>query len=247
MKKDVGVGLHEVSHAVKIIEGMEPRPGRPFFNVENQAIVPDVIVNFFEGEWRAFRNEDGIPRLRIQPQYKALVQKKSFASEEAQAYLGEKIRSAQWLVRSLDQRDKTIIRVVQSILKFQEPFFSRGRSYLKPLVLRQVANDVSMHESTVSRVTANKYLYSPHGIFSLKYFFSGSISRTGDEASCVTPLAVREVIRKIIAEEDGDRPLRDQDIVSLLGQQNIPLARRTVAKYRAELRIGPASQRKRQF
>ena len=245
--KSVGVGLHEVSHAVKIIEGMEPCPGRPFYHVENQAIVPDVIVVRFEGKWHVLRNDEGCPRIRIQPAYKALAAKGSVGSEETQTYLGKKMRSAQWLVRSLDQRNKTIIQVVESILKFQEPFFSKGRAYLKPLVLKQVADDVQVHESTVSRVTANKYLYSPHGIFSLKYFFPGSIARTGNEMRNVTPGAVREVIRKMIAEEDRDHSLSDQEIVNRLCQQSMTLARRTVAKYRTELHIAPANQRKRAF
>ena len=245
--KAVGVGLHEISHAVRIIEGMEPRPGRPFYNVDNQAIIPDVIVVRFEGKWHVLRNDEGLPRIRIQPEYKALVGKGPVESEATQTYLGEKMRSARWLVRSLDQRNKTIIRVAESILKFQEPFFSKGRAYLKPLVLKQVADDVSMHESTVSRVTANKFLYSPHGIFRLKYFFSGSIARTGNEMPDVTPGAVREMIRNMIAEEDADHPLSDQEVVNRLDRQKVALARRTVAKYRAELRIAPANQRKRAF
>jgi len=245
--KAVGVGLHEISHAVRIIEGMEPRPGRPFYNVDNQAIIPDVIVVRFEGKWHVLRNDEGLPRIRIQPEYKALVGKGPVESEATQTYLGEKMRSARWLVRSLDQRNKTIIRVAESILKFQEPFFSKGRAYLKPLVLKQVADDVSMHESTVSRVTANKFLYSPHGIFRLKYFFSGSIARTGNEMPDVTPGAVREMIRNMIAEEDADHPLGDQEVVNRLDRQKVALARRTVAKYRAELRIAPANQRKRAF
>ena len=245
--KAVGVGLHEISQAVKIIEGMEPRPGRPFYNVDNQAIVPDVIVVRFEGKWHVIRNDEGLPRLRLHPEYKALAAKGSVASEKTQTYLGEKIRSAQWLVRSLDQRNKTIVRVAESILKFQEPFFSKGRAYLRPLVLKQIADDVSLHESTVSRVTANKYLYSSHGIFCLKYFFSGSIARASSEMPDVTPGIVREMIRKMIEEEDTDHPLSDQGIVNRLGEQKVTLARRTVAKYRAELRIAPANQRKRAF
>ena len=246
--KVLGVGLHEISHAVKIIEGMEPRPGRPFYNVNNQAIIPDVIVMWFEGKWHVLRNDDGLPRIRIQPKYQALVAKGSVEAKETQIYLGEKMRLARWLVRSLDQRNKTIMRVAESILKFQEPFFSKGREYLKPLVLRQVADDVSMHESTVSRVTVNKYLYSPQrGMFSLKHFFSGGIARTGGELPDVTPETVREMIRKIIAEENTYHPLSDQEIVNRLSQQKVAFARRTVAKYRTELRIAPANQRKVAF
>ena len=247
LAKATGVSLHEISHAVKIIEGMEPRPGRPFYSVDNQAIVPDVIVIPFEGKWRAFRNDEGLPRIRIHPAYKELVARRSMQPEETQTYLGEKMRSAQWLVRSLDQRNKTIVRVVESILKFQEPFFSKGRAYLKPLGLKQVADDVSIHESTVSRVTTNKYLYAPHGIFSLKHFFPTGIARTGTAMHDVTPGAVRAMIQKMVAAEDRDHPLSDQEIMRRLGQQHVTLARRTVAKYRAELRIPPTHQRKRVF
>ncbi len=245
--KAMGVGLHEVSHAIKIIEGMEPRPGRPFYNVDNQAIVPDVIVVWFEGKWHVLRNDEGLPRIRIQPEYKLGAKKNAVDLEQTNAYLGEKMRMAQWLLRSLEQRNKTIIRVVESILKFQESFFSKGQAHLKPLVLKQVADDVSMHESTVSRVTANKYLYSPYGIFSLKYFFSGSIARTGNGMHAVTPGSVREMIRKMIAEENTDHPLSDQEIVNQLDHQKVTLARRTVAKYRAKLRIATAHQRTRVF
>ncbi len=245
ISKSLGVGLHEISHAVKVIEGMEPRPGRPYYHVESQAIVPDVVVVQFQGQWHVLQNHEGLPRIRIQPDYKDLVAKGAGESDATQSYLGEKMRSAQWLVRSLDQRNKTIIRVVESILKFQEPFFSKGRAYLKPLVLKTIADDVSLHESTVSRVTANKYLYSPHGIFCLKHFFSGGVGRTNNAAHDITPGAVREMIRTMVGEEDTDHPLSDQAIVERLGQRNIALARRTVAKYRAELRLAPASQRKR--
>ncbi len=245
--KAMGVGLHEVFHSIKIIEGMEPRPGRPFYNVDNQAIVPDVIVVWFEGKWHVLRNDEGLPRIRIQPEYKLGAKKNAVDLEQTNTYLGEKMRMAQWLLRSLEQRNKTIIRVVESILKFQESFFSKGQAHLKPLVLKQVADDVSMHESTVSRVTANKYLYSPYGIFSLKYFFSGSIARTGNGMHDVTPGAVREMIRKMIAEENTDHPFSDQEIVNQLDHQKVTLARRTVAKYRAKLRIATANQRKRVF
>ncbi len=245
--KAMGVGLHEVSHAIKIIKGMEPRPGRPFYNVDNQAIVPDVIVVWFEGKWHVLRNDEGLPRIRIQPEYKLGAKKNAVDLEQTNTYLGEKMRMAQWLLRSLEQRNKTIIRVVESILKFQESFFSKGQAHLKPLGLKQVADDVSMHESTVSRVTANKYLYSPYGIFSLKYFFSGSIARTGNGMHAVTPGSVREMIRKMIAEENTDHPLSDQEIVNQLDHQKVTLARRTVAKYRAKLRIATANQRKRVF
>ncbi len=242
--KAMGVGCHEISSAMKIIAGMEPCPGRPFYSVDNQAIIPDVIVVPFEGKWHVLRNDDSLPHIRIQPEYEALMAKDSARSKETKAYLGEKMKWARWLVRSLDQRNKTIIRVTESILKFQEPFFSKGRSYLQPLVLKQIADDVSLHESTVSRVTVNKYLYSPHGIFSLKHFFSGSIARTGNALPSVTPETVRAMIKKIIAEENINHPFSDQEIVNRLRQQKVAFARRTVAKYRAELRIAPANQRK---
>jgi RNA polymerase sigma-54 factor len=209
--------------------------------------VPDVFVVKNEGEWVVLLNEEGLPRLKINPYYKQLMASRKDNSEATKAYLEEKLRGAQWIIRSIEQRNKTIIKVVTSIVKFQEQFFEKGVETLKPLILKQVAEDIGMHESTISRVTANKYLYCPQGLLELKFFFNTGIQRSdhnGDDLSSVT---VREMIRKMVAEEDAAHPLKDQEIAARLQRNHIMIARRTVAKYRAEVNIPSASQRKRFF
>ncbi|RMH32040.1 MAG: RNA polymerase sigma-54 factor [Nitrospirae bacterium] len=243
--KALSVPVEEVYAAVKVIEGLEPKPGRPYFSDNNSVIIPDVYVVKHEGEWIVLLNEDGLPRLRINPYYRRLLSGQHEAHDSTRAYLEDKLRGAQWIIRSIDQRNKTIVKVVKSLIKFQEPFLEKGIKYLKPLVLKQVAEDVGMHESTISRVTTNKYMHCPQGILELKFFFSAGIQRAdhrGEEFSSVT---VREMIRELVANEDGAHPLRDQEIVAKLREKNILIARRTVAKYRAELNISSASQRKR--
>ena len=245
--KVLNVTPEEVFAAAKIIEALEPKPGRPYYQPDNYVIVPDVFVVKNEGEWVVLLNDDGMPRLRISPYYKQLLGTGKQPTDATKAYLEEKLRGAQWIIRSIEQRNKTIIKVVGSIIKFQEQFFEKGVQYLKPLVLKQVADDIGLHESTISRVTANKYMYCPQGILELKYFFNTGIQRsdhTQDELSSVT---VREMIRKMVAEEDAQHPLKDQEIAARLRSQNILIARRTVAKYRSEVNIPSASQRKRFF
>ncbi len=243
--KALNVTLDEVCQATKIIEGLEPKPGRPFANTHNYAIVPDVFVVKNEGEWVVVLNDDGLPRLRISPYYKQLMA--GGHSPETKAYLDEKLRAAQWVIRSIEQRNKTIVKVVSSIVKFQQQFFEHGVQYLKPLVLKQVAEDIGMHESTISRVTANKYMYCPQGMLELKFFFNAGLQRADQPTDMLSSVTVREMIRKMVAEEDATRPLKDEEIAARLRKQNIVIARRTVAKYRAEENIPPANQRKRFF
>jgi len=192
-------------------------------------------------------NEDGLPRLRISPYYKKLMGGKKDQNDGTRQYLEEKLRGAQWIIRSIEQRNKTIIKVVGSIVKFQEQFFEKGIQYLKPLVLKQVADDIGMHESTISRVTASKYLYCPQGLLELKFFFNAGIQRSDDNGDMLSSVTVREMIRKMVAEEDSRHPLKDQEIAARLQRNHIMIARRTVAKYRAELTIPSASQRRRPF
>ena len=168
-------------------------------------------------------------------------------SEATKAYLDEKLRGAQWIIRSIEQRNKTIIKVVGSIVKFQEQFFEQGVQFLKPLVLKQVAEDIGMHESTISRVTANKYMHCPQGVLELKFFFNTGIQRSDQSADMLSSVTVREMIRKMVAEEDSQHPLKDQEIAARLRSHQIMIARRTVAKYRSEENIPSASQRKRFF
>jgi RNA polymerase sigma-54 factor len=180
--------------------------------------------------------------VRINSYYKKLISKKNFLQKEEKAYLEEKLRSAVWLLKSLDHRNKTIYRVTESVLKFQREFFEGGILHLKPLNLKDVALDLDMHESTISRATSNKYLSCGHGLFNFRFFFSSGVkSSTGD----VSSTSVKDMIRKIISEEDSGKPLSDQKIAGMLKDLQISVARRTVAKYRDELNIAPQNKRKR--
>ena len=245
--KALDVSVEEVFEATKLIGDLEPKPGRPFANTQNYVIVPDVFVVKNEGEWVVLLNDDGLPRMRISPYYKQLMSSGDGGTAETKSYLDEKLRAAQWVIRSIEQRNKTIVKVVTSIVKFQEQFFEHGIQYLKPLVLKQVAEDIGMHESTISRVTANKYMYCPQGMLELKFFFNAGLQRADQPSDMLSSVTVREMIRKMIAEEDARRPLKDEEIAARLKTQQVLIARRTVAKYRAEENIPSASQRKRFF
>ncbi|HEX8949596.1 MAG TPA: RNA polymerase factor sigma-54 [Dissulfurispiraceae bacterium] len=234
--------VDDIMAAVKIIERLEPKPGRSFSNAETNYVVPDVYISKLDGDYQIILNEDGMPRLRLNSGYRKLLLKKETLTKEEREFLKEKLRRATELIKSLDQRNKTIYRVSESILKFQIDFFDKGMQYLKPLNLKDVAMDISMHESTISRVTSNKYLACDHGVFSFRFFFSSAIqSDTGDVSSTL----VKDLIKKIIAEEDPRKPLSDLMVVEKLKGHNINIARRTVAKYREELKIPPQNQRKR--
>jgi len=246
--KALDITVEEVLQATKVIEALEPKPGRPFTNTQNYVIVPDVFVVKNEGEWVVLLNDDGLPRMRISPYYKQLmVSGQTSGSTETKAYLDERLRAAQWVIRSIEQRNKTIVKVVSSIVKFQEQFFEHGVQYLKPLVLKQVAEDIGMHESTISRVTANKYMYCPQGMLELKFFFNAGLQRADQPSDMLSSVTVREMIRKMVAAEDAKHPLKDEEIAAKLREQQVLIARRTVAKYRAEENIPPATQRKRFF
>ncbi len=244
--KALDVTCEEVFQATKVIESLEPKPGRPFSTSDNHVIIPDVFVIKHEGEWVVLLNDDGMPRMRISPYYKQLLGGQS-DSGETKAYLDDKLRAAQWVLRSIEQRNKTIVKVVTSIVKYQQAFFDHGVEMLRPLVLKQVADDVGMHESTISRVTANKYVYCPQGMFELKYFFNAGLQRADHHGEMLSSVTVREMIRKMVADEDPARPLKDEEIADRLRRQQVLIARRTVAKYRAEENIPSASQRKRFF
>jgi RNA polymerase sigma-54 factor len=245
--KALGISLEDVCLATKIIEGLEPKPARPFFRSDNHVILPDVYVVKDEGEWVVLLNDEGVPRLRISPYYRQLLGSSNDTSGNTKAYLEDKLRGAQWIIRSIEQRNKTILKAVRSIVKFQQGFFERGVTALKPLVLKQVAEDIGMHESTVSRVTANKYVHCAQGLKELKFFFSTGIQRTDNQEDMLSSVSVREMIKKMVVEEDPHNPLKDQEIAAKLRTYNIQLARRTVAKYRTEDNIPAASQRKKIF
>ncbi|MEA3279637.1 MAG: RNA polymerase factor sigma-54 [Thermodesulfobacteriota bacterium] len=236
------ISLEEVVSAVTVIKGLEPKPGRLFPDEEPQYINPDIFIYKLDNEFIIVVSDEGLPRLRVSPFYKNTIKRGGKISANARNYVQEKMRSAAWLIKSIHQRQKTIYKVTESILKFQEDFFEKGIAYLKPMVLRDVAQDIGMHESTISRVTTNKYAYTPRGIFELKYFFNSSINRIHGEA--IASASVQEKIRLIIVSEDSRKPYSDEKISKLLKEENIDIARRTVAKYREVMKVLPSNKRK---
>jgi len=244
----LGCSVEEVVQAARVIERLEPKPGRPFASTDNQTIIPDVFIVKVEGEpgYRIMMNDDGLPRLRVNEYYRRLLRRPGELSKSTRSYIEDRFRAALWLIRSIEQRNRTICRVTASIVKFQRDFLDRGLPALKPLVLRQVAEDLGLHESTISRVTTNKYAQTPQGLLELKFFFNGGIARTGDGEEAMSRVIVKEMIRNMIQEEDPARPLRDEEITERLRARRIDIARRTIAKYRAMLRIPSAGKRKRE-
>ncbi len=241
--KATGRFVDDVKHAVDIITHFEPRPGRQYVASGVNYIVPDIYVYKIGDEYVITLNDDGMPNLRINSFYQDDLMK-TVSDKQAKEFIQDKMKSALWLMKSLDQRKRTIYKVAESIVKFQKDFFDNGIEYLKPMVLRDVADDIEMHESTISRVTANKYIQTPHGLFELKYFFSAGLKRSDDEDD-IAAQSVKEKLRQLIAAEDPRKPYSDQKLVELLEKNNIKIARRTVAKYREMLGILPSSMRKR--
>ena len=243
ISRALGVGFDDVISAVEIITRLEPKPGRQFSDEEPQYITPDVFVYKVGDEFVIVLNEDGMPKLRISSFYKeALSNKGEEFAGHTRDYIKNKLRSAVWLIRSIHQRQRTIYKVVESIIRFQRDFLEKGLTHLKPMVLRDVAGDIGMHESTVSRVTTNKYVHTPQGIFELKFFFNSSISRLDGET--IASASVKEKIRQIIQSEDPVKPYSDKKMVDILKSSNINMARRTVAKYREMLGVLPSNKRK---
>lgn len=239
--RDLKQPLEEIYEAVKVIASFHPKPGRLYSEEEPVYITPDVYVHKVGDKYFVVPNDDGLPKLKISNFYRTALS----GSPQAREYIQDKLRSAQWLIRSIQQRQRTIIKVTESIVKFQREFFDKGINYLKPLILRDVAEDINMHESTISRVTTNKYVHTPQGIFELKFFFNSGINRTdGDE---IASESVKNKIKDIISKEDTRKPFSDQKIVELLRDQGIDIARRTVAKYREQLGILSSSKRKQLF
>ena len=241
----LGMTIDDLKEHIEIIRNLDPKPGSRYNPQQSQYVIPDVYVIKVEDQYVAALNEEGLPQLRISPTYRRLLDKSAGTVEEnkeTRDYVKDKFRSALWLIKSVDQRQKTIQKVANSIINFQREFLDHGLEYLRPLVLRDVANDIGMHESTVSRVVNNKYMHTPQGVFELKYFFHSGISSSyGDSVSSVT---IKQRIRKIIENEDPRKPLSDSKIVSILQKEGLMLARRTIAKYREELKIPTSNQRK---
>ncbi|MBP6830820.1 MAG: RNA polymerase factor sigma-54 [Deltaproteobacteria bacterium] len=239
--RDLHCELTDVYEAARFISTMEPRPGRNFTSEEPSYITPDVYVHKVGDDYVVSTNDDGMPKLKINEQQARSLMKDPKAREFVQG----KLASAKWFVRSLDQRQKTIVKVTQSIVEKQHDFFEKGIEFLKPMILRDVADAVGMHESTISRVTTNKYVHTPRGIFELKYFFNSSIRRIAEED--IASESVKQAIKKIVAQEDAQAPLSDEQIVKELVHQKIVIARRTVAKYREMLGILSSAKRKQYY
>ncbi len=244
LTKLLGVTIQEIADAVHVIGALEPRPGRGFGGDDPVYITPDIYVYKVGEDFHVLLNEDGLPKLRISSVYRDMLSSgaRGDGQKDTRAYVHEKVRSAMWLIKSIHQRQRTIYKVMQSIIQHQRDFFEHGVAHLKPLNLRDVADDIEMHESTVSRVTTNKYVHTPQGIFELKYFFNSSINRFDGEA--LASESVKEKIRKIIESEDPARPMSDQRIAEMLKAANIDIARRTVTKYREAMNILSSTQRR---
>jgi len=240
---ELKVDVEEVLDALKIIRDLCPKPGLLFSSERVDYVVPDLVVVKTEKGYDVVLNDDGVPNLRISPYYHNLL--KTTKEGQTKEYLEDKYRSALWLIKSIDQRRQTIYKVGKSIVKLQKSFLDDGLSYLEPMVLKDVAKDIEMHESTVSRITTNKYIDTPQGVFELKFFFhSGIKSYMGNTMSSIR---VKNMIKEIINEEDGSYPLTDDQMVEALMRKNAKIARRTITKYRKELNIPPASKRKKWF
>jgi len=243
--KALKVSLDDVLGAAKLISDLDPRPGRAYNEEEVHYIVPDIFVHKVGDEYVVTQNDEGLPNLRINSFYRNALTDSNAVDKKAGEYIQDKMRSAVWLIKSIHQRQRTIYKVTKSIVKFQREFFDHGIEYLKPLVLRDVAEDIEMHESTVSRVTTNKYVQTPQGLFELKFFFNSGINTADGDA--VASESVKSKIKEIIAAEDPKKPYSDQKIVALLKDQDINIARRTVTKYREMLGLGSSTERKRLF
>jgi RNA polymerase sigma-54 factor len=242
--RDLSVDLDEVLMAAKIIGGFDPKPGSMYSPEDVHYISADIFVYKTGDEYLVVLNEEGVPNLKVSPYY-AEAKTNGLVDSRADEYINEKVRSALWLIKSIQQRQRTIYKVAKSIIRFQREFLDKGIEYLRPLVLRDVADDIGMHESTISRVTTNKYMQTPQGLFELKYFFNSGLSTS--EGEFVASESVKNRIREIIEKEDPKKPLSDQKIADMLSGQTVNIARRTVTKYREILKLGSSSERKRHF
>jgi RNA polymerase sigma-54 factor len=239
--KALNVSIDEVYDVAQVIAELEPRPARNYITEDPHYIVPDVYVHKVGDKYFVVANDDGMPKLKISRYYRSAM----LDDKKAKEYIQNKLRSAQWLIRSIDQRRKTIERVTECIVEKQYDFFEKGIEYLKPMILRDVAEQVEMHESTISRVTSNKYVHTPRGLFELKFFFNSGIHRSEHED--IASESVKQAIKKIIESEDPNKPYSDQKIVEMLSDTGVVIARRTVTKYREMLRILSSSKRKKYF
>ena len=233
--------MERIMESIEEIQSLEPKPGRRFSINDSRYVVPDVTIQKVGEDYVVILNEEGIPRLRVNSLYRSLLRR---SGDEAKQYVEQKLRSAVWLIKSVEQRQRTLRKVAQSLVNFQREFLDKGLPFLRPLALRDVGDDISMHESTISRVTTNKYVQTPQGLFELKFFFHSGIA--SENGSMVSSVSVKKTIRDMVSGEDGGKPLSDQEIAQALQGQGLTIARRTVAKYREELGILPSHQRRLQ-
>ena len=245
--RSLGVALADLEPVIESIKALQTRPGRGFSNDRPLYVEPDVYVVKVSDDYVIQLNDDGLPRLRVSRAYRRMLKKMRSEGRqaEAQSFLSEKIRSALWLIKSLDQRQRTIYKVAESIVKQQREFLDNGIDFLRPMVLRDVAEDIGMHESTVSRVVSNKYIHTPRGLFPLKFFFHSGIDR--DYGEDISSLTVKKKIRQLIEAEEPRHPLSDSELMRILHREGIQIARRTVAKYRDELQLPSSADRRRIF
>ena len=239
--KAMKLSVAKVSELVEELKQLDPRPGSQYSSEVMTYVTPDVYVDLVEGEYKVRVNDFGLPRLKVNRFYREMLRKSS--DKEGEKYVVERLKAAEWFVKSLEQRKQTIVRVMECILEVQQEFFLNGPEYLKPLVLRQIAERLDLHESTISRVTSNKYVYTPRGLYELKFFFNSKI-QGGDGNEDLAGEAVKMKIKRLIAEENPRKPLSDQKLVKLLSEDGVSIARRTVAKYREAMGIGSSSQRR---
>ncbi|VCY85515.1 RNA polymerase sigma-54 factor [Escherichia coli] len=234
LKEDV------LKEAVNLIQSLDPRPGQSIQTGEPEYVIPDVLVRKHNGHWTVELNSDSIPRLQINQHYASMCN--NARNDGDSQFIRSNLQDAKWLIKNLESRNDTLLRVSRCIVEQQQAFFEQGEEYMKPMVLADIAQAVEMHESTISRVTTQKYLHSPRGIFELKYFFSSHVNTEGGGEASST--AIRALVKKLIAAENPAKPLSDSKLTSLLSEQGIMVARRTVAKYRESLSIPPSNQRK---
>ena len=242
LSKRLGLSVVDVKHHIHVIQQLDPKPGSRYNPRESQYVVPDIYVVKVDDGYQAVLNEDGVPQLRISAEYRHLLERKDENNQDTRTYVKERFRSALWLIKSVEQRRKTIQKVANSIIQFQRDFLDYGISGLRPLVLREVANDISMHESTVSRVVNNKYMHTPQGVFEMKFLFQGGFNNSFGNS--VSSAVIKQRIQQIIKQEDDRKPLSDSKLLTILQKEGLVLARRTIAKYREELRIPGSTQRK---
>lgn len=240
--EETGCSVHEVQEAADLIRTLDPKPGRRFPGPNDTSyVVPDIVVERVCGEYVVIMNDSMLPRLSINPYYRRLLHEKRDA--ETRRFLENRFNSALWLLKSIEQRRLTLYRVMESIVKLQREFFDYGTRYLKPMTLRQVADMIGVHESTVSRAVANKYVQTPHGVYEMKSFFNSGVSSAGGGG--VSSRAIKKMLEEMITSEDPTRPLSDQRIANLFARRGISISRRTITKYREELGISSSARRKR--